>query len=334
MNTTYQKRLVRYKDLIPCKNAFVDSRSPGSDQKENFTVIGPGVSENPNQHVHIPIKHGFNIGGARQPNGCLNSQHSHETAEVFIVHSGKWRFYLGINREDGYLDLNKGDTIDLPIHMFRGFENIGDGVGYLFAVLGGDDPGKVVWAPSVFELAKKYGLVLLKGGKLIDTAIGEKIPEGAQLETPPNENEIAALQTPSLEKMKSCIAHYKDLQANENSSLHSDKVEEMPIITPQNTADGFSKGPISGWWSHGFNLRLLKIHNAGDTEWHTREEEEVVLQQSGRLKIMFEDAEIELDSGDQFSIPKGAKRKFCGVGTESCSFIVRGGDSPQKPSFS
>ena len=90
----HKERLVRYADLIPCKNAFVDSRSPGSDQKENFTIVGPGVSENPNQHVHIPLPHGFNIGGARQPAGCLNSQHSHDTAEVFIAHSGKWRFFF------------------------------------------------------------------------------------------------------------------------------------------------------------------------------------------------------------------------------------------------
>ena len=63
------ERLVRYIDLIPCYNAFIDCRTPGSEAKENFTIIGPGVSENPHQHVHIPEPHGFNIGGARQPPG-------------------------------------------------------------------------------------------------------------------------------------------------------------------------------------------------------------------------------------------------------------------------
>ena len=66
-----QTRAVRYEELKPCINAFIDSRSPGSDKKENFTIIGPGVAENPNQHVHIKIAHGFNIGGARQPANCL-----------------------------------------------------------------------------------------------------------------------------------------------------------------------------------------------------------------------------------------------------------------------
>ncbi|MDH5619947.1 MAG: cupin domain-containing protein, partial [Gammaproteobacteria bacterium] len=90
--------LVRYADLRPCTTAFVDTRTPGSAEKENFTIIGPGVAENPEQHVHISVPHGFNIGGARQPPGCLNSQHSHETAEVFVVHSGTWAFLLGPNK--------------------------------------------------------------------------------------------------------------------------------------------------------------------------------------------------------------------------------------------
>ena len=82
-----EQRVVRYADLRPCYNAFIDTRTPGSEAKENFTIIGPGVSENPEQHVHIAEPHGFNIGGARQPPGCVNSQHSHDTAEVFVAHT-------------------------------------------------------------------------------------------------------------------------------------------------------------------------------------------------------------------------------------------------------
>jgi len=60
-------RIVRYGELMPCKTAFIDAHTPGSDQKENFTIIGGGVSESPDQHVHIGIPHGFNIGAAGQP---------------------------------------------------------------------------------------------------------------------------------------------------------------------------------------------------------------------------------------------------------------------------
>lgn len=95
-----EKRLIRYAELRPCFNAFIDSRSPVSAAKENFTIIGPGVSENPDQFVHIAEPHGFNIGVARQPPGCVDSQHTHETAEVFVVHSGRRRFDLGETGND------------------------------------------------------------------------------------------------------------------------------------------------------------------------------------------------------------------------------------------
>ena len=54
-----ENRIVRYGDLKPCKTAFIDAHTPGSNQKENFTIIGGGVSESPDQHVHISDKVGF-----------------------------------------------------------------------------------------------------------------------------------------------------------------------------------------------------------------------------------------------------------------------------------
>ena len=90
---TMADRIVRYGELVPCKTAFIDAHTPGSDQKENFTIIGGGVSESPDQHVHIAIPHGFNIGAAGQPPKCRNSLHDHNTAEVFFVLSGRWRFF-------------------------------------------------------------------------------------------------------------------------------------------------------------------------------------------------------------------------------------------------
>ena len=54
---TMADRIVRYGELVPCKTAFIDAHTPGSDQKENFTIIGGGVSESPDQHVHIAIPH-------------------------------------------------------------------------------------------------------------------------------------------------------------------------------------------------------------------------------------------------------------------------------------
>ena len=54
------ERIVRYGDLVPCRTAFIDAHTPGSDLKENFTIIGGGVSESADQHVHIADTPGFN----------------------------------------------------------------------------------------------------------------------------------------------------------------------------------------------------------------------------------------------------------------------------------
>ena len=94
-NDEMEKRIVRYGELKPCKTAFIDAHTPGSDQKENFTIIGGGVSESPDQHVHISIPHGFNIGAAGQPPKCRNSLHSHRTAEVFFCTLRKMEVFLG-----------------------------------------------------------------------------------------------------------------------------------------------------------------------------------------------------------------------------------------------
>ena len=124
-----QVQIVRYGELIPCKTAFIDAHTPGSDQKENFTIIGGGVSESPDQHVHIKQTPGFNIGAAGQPPKCRNSMHSHRTAEVFFVLKGKWRFFWGLHGTAGEVTLEEGDIINIPTGIFRGFENIGTDYG-------------------------------------------------------------------------------------------------------------------------------------------------------------------------------------------------------------
>ena len=134
----------------------------------------------------------------------------------------------------------------MPVRTFRGFEKLDDGCGFLWAVLGGDDPGQVTWAPGVFELAKRRGLVLLKGGRLIDTAAGETVPRGAELETPPTAEQVTAYGTPPMEKLDSCIAEFADFAGNPASPLAADGVEECPVITPQATGDGSRRDRSKG----------------------------------------------------------------------------------------
>ncbi len=321
------ERLVRYSELRPCTTAFIDTRTPGSAEKENFTIIGPGVAESPDQHIHISIPHGFNIGGARQPPGCLNSQHSHETAEVFVVHSGTWAFLLGPNKEDGEVVLRPGDTISIPIHVFRGFKNVGDDTGFLFAVLGGDDPGHVTWAPYVFDNAKEYGLILLEDGSLVDTTVGETVPEGKRPMAPTTEADVAALRKLTAEDMTDCVVLHSELGEAKASGGITGLVER-PIIGEANSDENIGAGKMQ--WSHGFNLRYIAVEPGVASKQHTRHEEEVIFMHKGELTVTLPGGDLNLVPGDTLTVPIDMPRGFGNNGTETAeAFFVRGGDHPK-----
>ncbi len=273
-----EARVVRYTDLQPCYNAFIDCRSPGSEAKENFTIIGPGVSENAAQHVHIAEPHGFNIGGARQPPHCVNSQHSHDTAEVFVVHTGQWRFDLGERGEDAQAVLGPGDTISLPTGVFRGFTNIGNNSGFLWAVLGGDDPGRVTWAPQVFEMARDFGLVLLENGSLIDTAAGEMPPADATPMAPTTAEQAARLR------------HVSPAEAEAGVARDAPGKGWRPVI-----GDG---GPIAN--VGGFTLARLDVDGGQTVGADTPQ---VLFVHRGSAAVEWPGGSLTLGEGDTITIP-------------------------------
>ena len=282
-----EARVVRYADLRPCYNAFIDTRTPGSELKENFTIIGPGVSENPDQYVHIAEPHGFNIGGARQPPGCVNSQHSHDTAEVFVVHSGTWRFDLGEHGDDARVVLGPGDVISLPTGMFRGFTNVGSDVGFLWAVLGGDDPGRVLWAPQVFDMAADYGLVLLENGQLVDTLAGQAVPEGARPMPRTSAFQAAALHRADQSEAETLVWRNRD-----GDSLVRIIGEHAPL-----------------GWPHPFTLDRLAV---GDTR--TPIAPEVLFVHSGSVTVDWDEGTVVLSEGDTLSVPMKVERRLSGDG--------------------
>ncbi len=272
----WEARLVRYVDLRPCYNAFIDCRTPGSEAKENFTIIGPGVSENPDQYVHIAEPHGFNIGGARQPPACVNSQHSHDTAEVFLVHSGHWRFDLGETGQDAQVEMGPGDVISLPTGMFRGFTNIGPDIGFLWAVLGEDDPGRVLWAPDVFKLARQHGLVLLETGQLIDTVAGQKVPADATIMLETTAQQVAALHVATQAEAETFVA-----KAGPGS---------VPIIHK----DGILRG------EHGFSLSQVSLSKGQELADVAGA---VIFVHKGAMTLTSEEGPLPLQIGDTLSVP-------------------------------
>jgi len=326
-------RLVRYSDLRPCRTAFIDTRTPGSDQKENFTVIGPGVAENPDQHVHIEIPHGFNIGGARQPPGCLNSQHSHLTNEVFVVHSGRWAFRSGVDARDGEVILETGDVISLPTDVFRGFENVGDAPGYLFAILGGDDPGRVLWAPQVFDLACEHGLILMENGSLVDTLAGEIPPAGLSPMPRTTREQVAAHQVVDSDGLERIVIRRRNYPWHTGTALSRFAgVEEVALLGPANDEESIGRGALG--WEHEFVLRALRFSPDARIPPHRRFEEEVLFVQQGRLNVTVDGEKLTLEKGDTFTTPIGSKRAFANESKEpGVVYVTRRHDRPRAPEF-
>ena len=326
-------RLVRYDELRPCYTAFIDTRTPGSDKKENFTIIGPGVAENPDQHVHITMAHGFNIGGARQPPGCLNSQHSHLTNEVFVVHSGSWAFRSGVDATDGEVILHDGDVISLPTDVFRGFENVGEDTAFLYAILGEDDPGRVLWAPRVFDLAKNYGLVLMQDGSLVDEHAGEVMPMGIAPMPRTSEEQVAQHRVVDSSALES-ISISKDQFAWSRGTALSrfDGVDEAALLGPANPAEDIPEGQLS--WRHGFVLRALRLAPGAQVPDHRRSEEEVIFVHEGACTIIVDGEGLMLGPGDTFTTPIGSSRSFTNSGDSTCMvYITRRHDQPEAPEF-
>ncbi|HYZ41827.1 MAG TPA: cupin domain-containing protein [Stellaceae bacterium] len=168
MESEHTARLARAKgsDI-----AFLDQRIPAY-QREIINIIGMGVTENVKDPDLAPkIKapaHGFAIAYARAPKGCGAALHRHPTEEVFVTLKGKWEVYWLEGEAERSVALEPGDIVNVPIGVYRGFRNASDDPdSTLMAIVGGPDPGKVDWHPSVIEKARKTGLSVDDDGNLI-----------------------------------------------------------------------------------------------------------------------------------------------------------------------
>ena len=283
-----EARIVRYGDLKPCKTAFIDAHTPGSDQKENFTIIGGGVSESPDQHVHISIPHGFNIGAAGQPPRCRNSLHDHNTAEVFFVLSGRWRFFWGRYGDAGEVTLEAGDIFNIPTGIFRGFENIGTDYGMIMAILGGDDAGGGVnWAPQVIEDAADHGLILGENGKLYDSKKGEALPDGVAPMPLMSESELAKRAEPTTaDVLPNHVARYWDLVAL------SDRTPALVI-----GENGILRD------KPGFEVHFITRGSASNAA-RSHDRPAVLMPATGHWRVTWDGGQATLAPGDTMSVPE------------------------------
>ena len=287
-------RLAKFNDLIPSSLPFVEGRLEGHRERKNYTIIGRGVAEDSRQSVKIQSLHGYNLGAvsAMPKNG--SGLHSHTTAEVFIIYSGKWRFYWGADGKNETV-LNKGDIISMPTNMFRAFENYGDEESLMFVVLGGDDPGIITWVPEILNRAKETGMALLDDNSLIDLKKNE-IPNGRKIIEPISLSELDKFDNYLPEELE------KNIFRNVQNNTPHDQINNIDIFQVLGKRFNAKKYDPLINQNTGFNLTILKS-KVGKIENVECSRPTTLFAQHGLWEIKLNDINIKLEKGDTFSVP-------------------------------
>ena len=304
------ERIARFNELTPSTLPFVEGRMEGHKERKNYSIVGPGVAEDSNQSVKISKPHGYNLGAvsANPKNG--SGLHSHTTAEVFLIYSGKWRFYWGADGKNEII-LSKGDVVSMPTNMFRGFENAGNEEGLIFVILGNDDPGIITWVPNVLIKAKETGLALLDDNSLIDLKENE-IPPNRKLLEPITNEKLKEFDNYEIDEIDKFVCKFKD-HINHETILNN----EIKLI--QIIGNNFCKKSYKPLINHttGFNYSILKAKK-GFVEDLIFEKPTILFSQKGTWKVKIEKDEFDINSKDTFSLPLNTKVSISIDNNEEC----------------
>ena len=334
-----ERRHIRRAQYVSCDDAFIDVRLPGSTPKENYSIIGPGVTQNAGQLVNLREAHGFNIGAAGMGAGLTNNLHLHFTSEVFIVCEGSFTVRWGVAGDEGQALLQAGDVVCMPTWMFRGFSNSGSTYGFLMTVLGGDDTGGIIWSPEVMRRARETGLWLGRDNQIIEVPAGAAPPAEISLLPLMPQADVAGLRRWSA----------AELMARRVQPAQRDfRAATLDAVLP---GQAWRLAPVIGWGlsqhrehrpavtdPQGFSVEWLHVP-AGQRSAPLRLHETAVLvQASGPLAVAFnrgaDSLQTELGAWDTLSMPAGCWRQFINTGsTDAYALLVVAGDARKTPYF-
>lgn len=318
------RRVVEPGDFVADTAAFVDVRLEGSAGKASYSVIGPGVSENSDQVVNIAESHGFSVGAASMPHGVVNNQHLHYTAEVFICTRGRWQMRLG-QHGDQRVDIGPDTVFSAPTWAFRGFQNVGGDDSWLFAVIGGDDTGGVLWAPQVLEAAADTGLYLSPDHVVLDARAGDRI---AEVIAPVDEARLVEMDSYTDDEIRELIVAPGRLEWSRSALLsgvlpgHASAM--APVIGFGLTEDRRHRPPI--WTPHGFTLEWLRLEPGASTGLHRIARPQALLLVEGQWRISFnrggDRASRAAAEGSVVSAPADCWREFSNTGASRATCVV------------
>ena len=328
-------RLIRRSDMVACKLAFIDCKMPGSTDKENYSLIGAGVTQSADQVVNITEPHGFSLGAAAMPPGTINNLHVHYTAEVFMIHRGSWVFRWGADGRDGEIAGGPGDVVSIPTWIFRGFSNVGNDDGWIFTALGGDDTGGIIWHPSILSTAAEQGLFLTRDNMLVDTETGASRPAPEALMPPLDRPTIDSLRKFSAADMRRRVVTAAERSWSSHALLDSQlpgHASAMAAVIGHGMSQDIEQAPrITN--PHGFSMEWLRIEPGQSVGPFRLSEAQVLIVFAGGVAVSI-DAAAPLEAGVQevVSVPAGAWRRIANSGDGMAEMAVMiAGDHKKQP---
>jgi quercetin dioxygenase-like cupin family protein len=326
-----EQRVIEPDQFVADTEAFVDVRIERSKGKASYSFVGPGVSQNTNQMVNLTLPHGFQIGAATMPHGVVNNPHLHFTAEVFVCTRGSFRITIGAE-SDQAVDIGPGTVFSAPTWVFRGFSNTGPDDGWLFAVLGGDDTGGIIWAPEILAEAAATGLYLDRDYAVLDATAGDDISEAIE---PFKPAQLSSIDSYTDAELAERAVATDDLTWSD-SALLSSVLEQhrsavAPVIGYGLTEDRSHRAPITV--PHGFSLEWLRLEPGSSVGRHRHADSQVLLLTEGQWQVELwagdHSAVAEPETGSVVSIPPNCWRDLKNIGdTVALAVVVCNGDNP------
>lgn len=136
----------KFSQLPSSPRAFIDAALPGHERTLMGALGGGAQDENLESQVTHAENYHIDYITAAPGNGA--ALHSHDTEETFICLTGKWQVATG-DHGDIFVELDYLDGVVCPPGVMRLFKNISDTDALLLSILGGKNPGHVVWANSL-----------------------------------------------------------------------------------------------------------------------------------------------------------------------------------------
>ncbi len=328
-------RLIRRSDMVACKIAFIDCKMPGSTLKENYSLIGAGVTQSADQVVNITEPHGFSLGAAAMPPGTTNNLHVHYTAEVFMVYSGTWVFRWGADGNDGEITGGPGDVVSVPTWIFRGFSNIGTDDGWIFTALGGDDTGGIIWHPSILSQAAEHGMFLTRDNMLVDTTAGMPRPGEAELLQPIDRPTVESLRRYTPEQMRRRVVTMAERAWTNHPLLDSvlpGHASQMAPVIGHGMSEDLEQAPkITN--PHGFSMEWLRIAPGQQVGPFLLAEKMVLMVFAGTMEVGIGNAvPLRADAKEVVSVPAESWRFVRSVGEVALEVaVVISGDHKKHP---